>query len=61
MQSLISLAKKATMKRHTHLLATRTLLPVTRRFEGSYPWYESMAENIPKKNPRIADETLDET
>ena len=60
MQSLISLAKQATMKR-SQLLATRALLPVSRRFEGSYPWYQSMAENIPKKNPRVADETLDET
>ena len=37
------------------------MVAVTRRFEGAYPWYQSMAENIPKKNHKIADETLDET
>ena len=37
------------------------MIAVTKRFEGSYPWYPSMSENIPSKNPRIADETLDET
>ena len=37
------------------------LLKVSRRFEGAYPWFPSMAENVPKKNPKIADETVDET
>ena len=27
----------------------------------AYPWQDSMAENIPKANPRIADSTLDES
>ena len=37
------------------------LLSLTRRFDGGYPWFQSMAENIPRKNPRIADDSLDET
>lgn len=36
-------------------------LIITYRFEGSYPWFQSEAEMIPRANPRIADETLDET
>ncbi len=31
------------------------------RFEGEYPWFEAMVSNIPKKNPKIADEYLEET
>ena len=59
MQSLFTLARQSS--KSTNMLNTRLLLPLSRRFEGSYPWYQSMAENIPKKPSRIADETLDET
>ena len=59
MQSLFSLALKSRLT--PVALRTPGLVTDTRRFEGSYPWYPSMAETIPKKNPRIADETLDET
>lgn len=38
----------------------RPLVGFNKRF-SSYPWFQSMAENIPKENPRIADETLEET
>ena len=37
-------------------------MAVPRRFDGGYPWFDSMAENIPKKTPsRVADQYLDET
>ena len=38
-----------------------SLVSVPKRFEGGYPWYESMASNIPTKKPKVADDTLDET
>ncbi len=47
MQSIFKLANK------------RAMVPV--RAFTAYPWMDSMAENIPKANPRIADQTLDET
>ena len=59
MQSLFSLARKSRLTQN--VLRTPGIVTVSKRFEGSYPWYPSMAENIPKKNPRVADETLDET
>eukprot|EP00347_Sterkiella_histriomuscorum_P001237 403372802 len=37
------------------------LVSLPMRFEGSYPWQQSMADNIPKKNHKIADSTLDES
>ena len=37
------------------------MINVPKRFEGGYPWFPSMAENIPRKNPRVADDTMDET
>ena len=43
------------------LTRTQLMVAVPRRFDGGYPWYQSMAEKIPKANHRIADETLDET
>ena len=43
------------------LTRTQLMVAVPRRFDGSYPWFQSMAEKIPKANHRIADETLDES
>ena len=61
MQSLIQLSKIAGRSSNTLLRAKAPLVQMTRRFDGGYPWFQSMAENIPRKNPRIADDTLDET
>ncbi len=60
MQALFSLARKGRLTQNL-LKTTPALFATPKRFEGSYPWYPSMSENIPSKNPRIADETLDET
>lgn len=40
---------------------SRPLMVLPRRFEGSYPWFNSMAEVIPKENHRVVDDFLDET
>ena len=61
MQSLIQLSKIAGRSSNNLLRAKAPLVQMTRRFDGGYPWFQSMAENIPRKNPRIADDTLDET
>ncbi len=61
MQSLLQLSKISGKSSNALLRAQTPLISVTRRFDGSYPWYQSMAENIPRKNPRINDDTLDET
>ena len=37
------------------------MISFPKRFEGGHPWFPSMAENIPRKNPRVADDTMDET
>ena len=58
MNSLLSLARQQSK----YLLRSKApLISFPKRFDGSYPWYPSMAEIIPKKNTRVADETLDET
>ena len=61
MQALFQLGKQTSRHTNTLLRAQAPLLTVSRRFDGSYPWFQSMAENVPRKNPRIADDTLDET
>ena len=61
MQALLQLSKISGRSTNALLRAQAPLLTVARRFDGSYPWYQSMAENIPRKNPRINDDTLDET
>ena len=61
MHALLHLGKQTLNRPAIILRGSAPLISVTRRFDGSYPWYQSMAENIPKKNPRVADDTLDET
>ena len=62
MQALLHHLGKQSLNRPAVILRGQApLISVSRRFDGSYPWYQSMAENIPRKNPRIADDTLDET
>ena len=60
MQALIStISKKGSQ--NLLLRGQAPLVALTRRFDGGYPWFPSMAENIPRDNPKIADDYLDET
>ncbi|CDW73605.1 UNKNOWN [Stylonychia lemnae] len=43
------------------ILSNNSMVHLPKRFEGAYPWQQSFAEVIPKKNHKIADDTLDET
>ena len=54
MQALWNLSTRAASRRSALCMQT------VRTF-SAYPWYQSMAENIPKKNPKVADECLDES
>ena len=35
--------------------------PLTLRFEGGAPWFDSMARKLPRENPLAVDEYLDES
>ena len=58
MQALLTLSRTA-LRSQRKVFAAPQLI----RAFSSYPWYQSMAENIPskKENPRVADDTLDES
>ena len=57
MQSLFSIVRG----RSNVLLRTQPIVSLQRRFDGGHPWYPSMAEIIPRKDPKIADDYLDES
>ena len=60
MQAIFSLARQGRLTSNALRLKS-PLIAIPRCFEGAYPWYPSMAEITPKKNPKLADDTMDET